>query len=157
MCSDSRSCRSGLGSQPSSSRANRVYLFTESAPTEDKPDVWLVPQEERGRGSVILVLRVDDCDAAYEEVRDRGGEFLTPPATPPWGGQRCFLHDPDGYVVELEQPPEYESDDVIDRLVARGLAKPAKGNLSDLSLPMKPEPGSRLPSEALDELRSGER
>lgn len=51
----------------------RVYLFTEGAPTEDKPDVWLVPQEEPRRGSVILVLRVDDCDAAYEEIRARGG------------------------------------------------------------------------------------
>lgn len=84
---------------------HRVYLFTASPPTEDKPGVWLIPQEQPARGTVILVLRVADCDAAYEEIRGRGGAFLTPPATPPWGGRRCFLHDPDGYLIELEQPP----------------------------------------------------
>ena len=84
---------------------HRVYLFTESEPTEDKPDTWLFPQTEAGRGSVILVLRVEDCEAAYEAVQERGGEFLTQPKTPPWGGRRCFLYDPDGYVVEFEEPP----------------------------------------------------
>ncbi len=85
--------------------SSRVYLFTESPPTEDKPQVWLVPTEDAERGSVILVLRVKDCDQAYDEICGRGGTFLTPPATPPWGGRRCFLHDPDGYLIELEQPP----------------------------------------------------
>lgn len=84
---------------------HRVYLFTESPPTEDKPQFWLVPPEDPERGATILVLRVEDCDAAYKEVRGRGGAFLTPPATPPWGGRRCFLHDPDGFLIELEQPP----------------------------------------------------
>jgi len=84
---------------------HRLYLFTESEPTEDKPDAWLVPQEEPARGSVIVVLRVDDCDASFDLVRRRGGNFLTPPKEPPWGGKRCFLRDPDGYLLELEQPP----------------------------------------------------
>ena len=84
---------------------HRVYVFTESPPTVDKPDVWLVPQAERGRGSVILVLRVEDCEAAYAAMLERGAEFLTPPATPEWGGRRCFLLDPDGYVVEIAEPP----------------------------------------------------
>jgi catechol 2,3-dioxygenase-like lactoylglutathione lyase family enzyme len=83
---------------------HRVYLFLESPPTPDKPQVRLVPQSEPSSGSVILVLRVEDCAAAYERLRERGARFLTPPARPPWGGRRCFLHDPDGYLVELEQP-----------------------------------------------------
>jgi predicted enzyme related to lactoylglutathione lyase len=85
---------------------HRVYLFTESDPTEDKPNTWLFPQVEQGRASLILVLRVDNCQAAYEKILARGGSVLTPPMTPPWGGRRCFLYDPDGYVVELEEPPE---------------------------------------------------
>jgi lactoylglutathione lyase len=83
----------------------RVYLFTESPPTEDKPSVWLVPQEAPARGSVIVVFRVDDCVAAYEEIRASGATFLTPPVEPPWGGRRCFLHDPDGYLLEIEEEP----------------------------------------------------
>jgi predicted enzyme related to lactoylglutathione lyase len=46
---------------------------------------------------------VEDCRAAHEELTKRGLEFLTPPLSPPWGGWRCFLQDPDGYVVEIEQ------------------------------------------------------
>jgi catechol 2,3-dioxygenase-like lactoylglutathione lyase family enzyme len=83
---------------------HRVYLFHESPPTEDKPSVRLVPQANASTGSVVLVLRVEDCAAAYERLRERGARFLTPPTTPPWGGSRCFLHDPDGYLVEIEQP-----------------------------------------------------
>jgi len=84
---------------------HRVYVFTESPPTEDKPHVWLVPPSDAERTSVILVLRVEDCDAAYEELRSRGGTPLTPPATPSWGGRRFFLQDSDGYLIEIEQPP----------------------------------------------------
>jgi glyoxylase I family protein len=83
----------------------RIYLFIESPPTEDKPTVFLVPQERRDRGNVIVVFRVEDCDAAYADLLGRGAEFLTPSGTPPWGGRRCFFQDPDGYVLELEQEP----------------------------------------------------
>lgn len=75
-----------------------VYLFAESAPTEDKPSEHLVPKP----GGVILVLTVEDCREAYDELTERGVEFLTPPKSPPWGGWRCFAHDPDGYLVEIE-------------------------------------------------------
>lgn len=75
-----------------------VYLFAESPPTEDKPSVHLAP----GPGGVILVLTVEDCRATYEELRALGVEFLTEPKSPPWGGWRCFAHDPDGYLVEIE-------------------------------------------------------
>jgi len=53
--------------------------------------------------------------------------------------------------------PVPEPDDVIDRLVSQGRARPAKGNLSELPPPLKPEPGTRLPSEVLADLRSEER
>lgn len=79
-----------------------VYLFEESEPTEDKPSVHLAPPIDPARGSVILVLTVEDCRSAYEELRARGVEFLTPPKQPPWGGWRCFAHDPDGYLIEVE-------------------------------------------------------
>jgi catechol 2,3-dioxygenase-like lactoylglutathione lyase family enzyme len=84
---------------------HRVYLFLESPPTEDKPAVRLEPQAEPARGNVVLVLRVDDCEVSHQQLRERGARFLTAPSTPPWGGRRCFLHDPDGYLVELEEPP----------------------------------------------------
>lgn len=75
-----------------------VYLFADSPPTEDKPDVHLVPKP----GGVVLVLMVEDCRALYEQLVERGVEFLTPPIQPSWGGWRCFAQDPDGYLVEVE-------------------------------------------------------
>jgi len=59
---------------------------------------------------------------------------------------------PVAMIVPLPEPA-----DVIERLVSEGRARPAKGNLSDLPPPLKPEPGSILPSEALAELRADER
>ena len=81
-----------------------LYLVIESPPTPDKPDVTLVAPATPGRTPVCLVLRVTDCQAAHAELSARGVVFLTPPHTPPWGGRRCFTQDPDGYLVELEQP-----------------------------------------------------
>lgn len=75
-----------------------LYLFAKSEPTEDKPSVHLVPQP----GGLILVLTVEDCREAYDELRGRGVEFITPPRQPAWGGWRCFAHDPDGYLIEVE-------------------------------------------------------
>jgi catechol 2,3-dioxygenase-like lactoylglutathione lyase family enzyme len=82
--------------------SGHLYLFAESPPTEDKPTVRLVPPADPARGSVVTVLTVEDCRATYEDLRVRGVEFLTPPKQPPWGGWRCFAHDPDGYLIEVE-------------------------------------------------------
>ncbi len=79
-----------------------LYLFTESPPTPDKPGVHLAPPGNGTRGSVVLVLVVPDCRATHDELAARGVEFLTPPQQPPWGGWRCFAHDPDGYLLEIE-------------------------------------------------------
>ena len=81
-----------------------IYLFLESPPTEDKPDVWMRPPSDPSSGSVILCFRVDDCRAVYEALAATGVRFLAPPTTPPWGGWRCFALDPDGYVIEFEEP-----------------------------------------------------
>jgi prevent-host-death family protein len=59
---------------------------------------------------------------------------------------------PVAMIVPLPEPT-----DVIDRLISEGRARPAKGSLLELPPPLKPEPGSMLPSEALAELRADER
>lgn len=81
-----------------------LYLVTESPPTPDKPSVTLANTNTETRTSVNLVFRVSDCQAVYEELYQRGVEFLAPPQQPAWGGWRCFARDPDGYLIEIEQP-----------------------------------------------------
>jgi len=58
---------------------------------------------ERGRER-LLVLGVDDAGAAHAELGDRGVPFLAEIHHPPWGGSRFFCVDPDGYLVEIEEP-----------------------------------------------------
>jgi catechol 2,3-dioxygenase-like lactoylglutathione lyase family enzyme len=79
-----------------------VLLVTGGEPTPDKPMVTFAPPAQLDRVSHAMTLRVDDCDAAYEALKERGADFLTPPYD--WGGEvRCFLRDPDGHLIELSE------------------------------------------------------
>jgi catechol 2,3-dioxygenase-like lactoylglutathione lyase family enzyme len=82
----------------------RLSLAEQGHPAEDRPGVTLVAPEDPARLPALLVLEVDDCQAAYERLRKAGVDFLAEPYSPPWGGSRCFARDPDGYLIELEQP-----------------------------------------------------
>jgi catechol 2,3-dioxygenase-like lactoylglutathione lyase family enzyme len=82
----------------------RLSLAEQGHDAEDRPGVALEAPADRSRMNAVLVLEVEDCMAAYEELRGQGVEFLAEPYSPPWGGHRCFAVDPDGYLVELEQP-----------------------------------------------------
>ena len=81
-----------------------LYLVSPSPPTPDKPGVTLACTNRPDQTGVNLVFRVPDCQAAYHELSQRGLAFLSPPQAPPWGGWRCFARDPDGYLLEIEQP-----------------------------------------------------
>lgn len=87
----------------------QLFLVEESPAAPDRPTVALVPPADRGRIPVNIVLEVEDVHARYEQLVGRGLRFLAPPARPPWGGWRCFSQDPDGYLIEIEQPPESAS------------------------------------------------
>jgi lactoylglutathione lyase len=82
----------------------RLSLAEQGHPAEDRPGVTMVVPEDPSRLPAMLVLEVDDCRGAYERLRQEGVDFLADPYSPPWGGSRCFARDPDGYLVELEQP-----------------------------------------------------
>ena len=71
--------------------------------TKDKPTVTFAPPKYPNTISHELTLRVPDCQAAYETLKARGAEFLTPPVD--WGGEiRCFFRDPDGNLWRSVRP-----------------------------------------------------
>jgi hypothetical protein len=47
-------------------------------------------------------FRVADIQACYELWKSRGAEFITEPI-PKYGETRCYIRDPDGYVIEVGQ------------------------------------------------------
>src|SRR5260370_24387600 len=81
---------------------SQVLLTVPGGPTKDKPTVTFAPPTDPDRVTSELAIRVPDCYAAYEVLRARGAEFLTPPVD--WGYElRAFFRDPDGHLLELSQ------------------------------------------------------
>jgi catechol 2,3-dioxygenase-like lactoylglutathione lyase family enzyme len=71
-------------------------------PTPDKPGISVVDYEPGNTTSIFLNLRVADIQACYEEWQAKGAEFVTPPIDR--GAEiRCYLRDPDGYLIEVGQ------------------------------------------------------
>lgn len=48
-------------------------------------------------------FKVDDVDAAYSTLLERGAMPATPPTTRPWGQRTAYIRDPDGHLIELAQ------------------------------------------------------
>lgn len=82
----------------------RLSLAEHGHSAEDRPGVMMTAPEDASRATVVIVLEVEDAWAAYGELGRRGTRFLAEPYEPPWGGCRFFCVDPDGYLVEIEQP-----------------------------------------------------
>jgi len=79
-----------------------IVLNTGGGPTDDKPDVQAQAPPDAKTLSSAMNIRVNDVHAVYEEWRSRGGEFLTPPKDHELE-IRCYLRDPDGYLIEVGQ------------------------------------------------------
>jgi catechol 2,3-dioxygenase-like lactoylglutathione lyase family enzyme len=82
----------------------RISLAEQDHPAPDRPGVMMSAPMDRSRANVVLVLEVDDAQAAHQELGERGVPFLAEIHYPPWGGSRFFCVDPDGYLVEIEEP-----------------------------------------------------
>jgi lactoylglutathione lyase len=82
----------------------RISLAEQGHPAPDRPNVQLLAPADRSVANVVLVLEVGDAEAARRELAGRGVEFLADSYRPPWGGCRFFCVDPDGYLVEIEEP-----------------------------------------------------
>jgi catechol 2,3-dioxygenase-like lactoylglutathione lyase family enzyme len=82
----------------------RLSLAEQGHPAEDRPGVTMTAPDDTSRANVVIVLEVSDARAVYAELESRGARFLAEPYEPPWGGCRFFCLDPDGYLVEIEQP-----------------------------------------------------
>jgi catechol 2,3-dioxygenase-like lactoylglutathione lyase family enzyme len=90
--------------QPAILRLHNSYIVIndEGGPTDDKPAVQARVPADPNVLSSALNVRVTDVRAVYELWRSRGGQFLTEPKD--HGVEiRCYLRDPDGYLIELGQ------------------------------------------------------
>ena len=78
-----------------------MILNVGGGPTPDKPTVTLSVPDPNHINS-FMNFRVADIQACYELWKSRGAEFITPPI-PKYGEIRCYIRDPDGYIIEVGQ------------------------------------------------------
>ena len=71
-------------------------------PTPDKPNITLTTPPDPNLVSSFMNLRVADIQACYELWKSRGATFLTEPKEK-YGETRCYIRDPDGYIIEVGQ------------------------------------------------------
>ncbi len=86
-----------------------IVINAGGGPTDDKPTVTLETPRDPDRVSSFLNIRVEDIHAKYEEWRARGAEFLTPPKQHQYE-IRCYIRDPDGYLIEVGQTTDPAGD-----------------------------------------------
>lgn len=82
----------------------RLSLAEQGHPAEDRPGVSLAVPSDLSRADAVFVVEVGDARAEYARLDGIGVRFLAEPYEPPWGGCRFFCVDPDGYLVEIEEP-----------------------------------------------------
>jgi len=79
-----------------------IIINVGGGPTDDKPTVTLETPRDPDRATSFMNIRVSDIEAVHADWSARGAEFLTPPkrhATE----IRCYIRDPDGYLIEVGQ------------------------------------------------------
>ncbi len=93
-----------VNSEPTVLRLANTWLIVNvgGGPTDDKPDVTLRTPQNPQEFSSFLNLRVADIHALYQEWRGKGAEFITEPKQHRYE-IRCYMRDPDGYIIEVGQ------------------------------------------------------
>jgi hypothetical protein len=71
-------------------------------PTDDKPEVRASPPRDPNILSIFLNLRVTDIRRYYDLWSSRGAKFITEPKVHATE-LRCYMRDPDGYLIEVGQ------------------------------------------------------
>jgi lactoylglutathione lyase len=79
-----------------------LVLNVGGGPTDDKPDITLSTPRNLNEASNFMIIRVADIWASYNEWQSRGAKFITEPKD--HGLEiRCYMRDPDGYIIEVGQ------------------------------------------------------
>lgn len=79
-----------------------IVLNLGGGPTDDKPTVTLQTPQNPTQFSNFMNIRVADIRTCYEDWRNKGAIFLTEPKDHALE-TRCYMRDPDGYIIEVGQ------------------------------------------------------
>ena len=90
--------------EPTFLRLGNIWLTINGGggPTDDKPEVVASPPRDQNVLSIFLNLRVTDIKRYYDLWSSRGAKFITEPKVHATE-LRCYMRDPDGYLIEVGQ------------------------------------------------------
>ncbi|MFF2654150.1 VOC family protein [Streptomyces sp. NPDC058045] len=77
------------------------WITTLASPTTPAAQVSLMSDDRTAPVVPDMSVEVDDVDAAYAVMRERGAEIVHPLQDEEWGVRRFFVRDPDGRVVNV--------------------------------------------------------
>jgi len=63
----------------------------------------VLAEQEAGH-RLALTVRVEDVDATFRELEDKGVRFIKAPTDMPWGHRNADFMDPDGNIWTLYKP-----------------------------------------------------
>jgi lactoylglutathione lyase len=79
-----------------------IVLNVGGGPTDDKPTITLQTPQNPKEASNFMIIRVADIWSSYREWQSKGAEFIAEPKD--HGIEiRCYIRDPDGYIIEVGQ------------------------------------------------------
>jgi len=79
-----------------------IIINKGGGPTDDKPEIIASSPRDLSTLTSFINLRVVDIHRCYELWRSRGAKFITEPKVHP-SEKRCYMRDPDGYLIEVGQ------------------------------------------------------
>jgi hypothetical protein len=93
----------GDGNAPGYLQLANIWMILNvgGGPTPDKPTGTLSVPDPNHINS-FMNFRVADIQACYELWKSRGAKFITEPI-PKYGETRCYIRDPDRYIIEVGQ------------------------------------------------------
>ncbi len=85
---------------------------------DEYPEMNFVSPETLGGTPVAFMVRVEDCDAAYDRAVAEGAKVLSPPEDQFWGDRMARIMCPYGYRWNLASRREEVSDAEMRRRLA---------------------------------------
>lgn len=78
-----------------------LILNVGGGPTPDKPEISLEAPNGSNTVNSFLNLRVADIQSSYKNWKEKGAKFFTEPLDNHGWEMRCYMQDPDGYIIEV--------------------------------------------------------
>ncbi|MCP2256593.1 Glyoxalase-like domain-containing protein [Streptoalloteichus tenebrarius] len=80
---------------------NHGWIMTLGSASTPAAQVSVMTEDRTAPVVPDLSVEVDDVDAAYEAMLQRGAEIIHPLTDEEWGVRRFFVRDPNGRVVNV--------------------------------------------------------